>query len=133
MMGETISVRVTNELSCALTVYTTRAKDPTDPPSTDPAAYVPIYTSIGTVPANGTATLDTGEVLSRVVIAREEDDFPIKLFVTEIFGPSVQPVTVEASDLTNTQAAFSFYKDHIAQPYSPLALQFNEIVLHPGN
>ncbi|TWI42436.1 hypothetical protein IP92_05412 [Pseudoduganella flava] len=132
-MADTISIHVTNTLPQALTVYTTTTPPVSDPPSTDPDAYTPIYTVLGTVAANSENTLDTGTLLSRIVIARQSDSFPVKLFVPDILGPLTQPVSVGTADLDGTTAALKFYNDYIAQPYSPVALQFNEIVLDSAN
>lgn len=132
-MSDTISVQVTNTLGFPLNVYITTAPSPPTPPSTDPAAYAQTYTLIGTVPANETVVLDTGTLLARLVITQEIGDFPVKLFVTSILGAPVQPVTIAQADLNNTAASFQFYQDYIAQPYSPVSLQFNEIVLAPQN
>src|SRR5258706_11334348 len=103
MTSSSISVAIANRLGVELTVYTTTSKPTSDPPSTNPADYYPIYTRIGTVPANGSNTLDTGATLSRLVITRSTDDFPVKLFVPDILGDTTQPVTVAAIDQTGVE------------------------------
>jgi hypothetical protein len=67
------------------------------------------------------------------VITRQSDEFPVKLFVPNVLGPTTQGVTVAAADLNGTTTALRFYKDLVAQPYSPVSLQFNELLLDAGN
>ncbi len=132
-MATSISVQVTNQLPNPLTVYTKTTKPVSDPPSTDPADYTPIYTRLGSVPANGAQTLDTGTLVSNLVITRANDDFPVKYFVPDILGPPTQPVAVGGVDLSSAGNAWRFYMDLMAQPYSPVALQFHELLLDPVN
>src|ERR1043165_2473716 len=110
MASDSISVAVTNQLGVPLTVYTTASKPPGTPPSTNPADYYPVYTKIGTVPAAGSATIDTGATLSRLVITQSADDFPVKLFVPDILGAATQPVTVTSADQNATKDALNFYR-----------------------
>lgn len=129
-----ISVAFTNQLPVELVVYLTTSATPvSNPPSTSPSAYAPVYTVLGTVPANGTATLNTGTLSSRLVIARQSDTFPVKLFSPDPMGAMTQAVTVQASDLANLEACWSFYKFFVSQPYAPLSLQVNAVLLNNPN
>jgi hypothetical protein len=109
-------------------VYTTMSKSPTNPPSTNPADYIPTYTELGTVAANGTGNFTTPDPIARVVIARASDQFPLKLAIVMALQPSSQTITIAPADETTAESGWTFYKQYSSQPYDPVALNFNQLV-----
>ncbi|MFP5514183.1 MAG: hypothetical protein ACLGJC_13980 [Alphaproteobacteria bacterium] len=125
-----IPVTVTNQLSFPLVVYSTvTPTPPSSPPSTNPADYLPVYTQIATVPANGAQSFTTPNALCRMVISRASDDFPLQLFIPSILAASAA-TTVAQTDLQTCQSVLSFYQQVMSQPYAPASLQFNELFVN---
>jgi hypothetical protein len=120
---------VDNSYGQSVTVYLTTCQPVSDPPSTDSSAYLPIYTSLGTV-ESGSGSFSTSEPIARVVIARSADQFPLKLAVVDALNPPTQSVTVASADEAVTDSCWTFYKSFASQPYSPVALQFNDLILN---
>jgi len=120
---------VDNSYGQPVTVYLTTCQPVSDPPSTDASAYLPIYTSLGNV-ESGSGSFSTSEPIARVVIARASDDFPLKLAIVDALNPPTQSVSVASADEAITDSCWTFYKSFASQPYSPVALQFNALVLN---
>ena len=93
-MGAAYPIKVQNNYGAAVKVYTTMSNAPTNPPSTNPEDYVPIYTLIGTVAANTTGNLTTDEAIARVVITRQSDEFPLKVSVVNVLTSGSQNITL---------------------------------------
>lgn len=127
-MTDSYPIQITNSTDLALDVYTTMSTAPTDPPSTNPADYVPVYTLVGSVAANGSATLNAGEALARVVVVRHDDQFPLKVVATNVLIPSSNQIQLSGADTQIAASGWSFYESFASQPYSPQSLQFAALV-----
>lgn len=127
-MANPTTVTVDNQLNKDVVVYTITAHHPVDPNNLTPSDLITVYTKVGTVPANTKKDLTLQEVLNRLAICRAQDDFPVKVFIPPILASS-SSVTVTTQDENACNNALAFYKSYQAQPYSPLAVQFTEIVL----
>lgn len=127
----TQQVTVTNELAYALNVYDTFSKEPPDVvPSLNAADYYPVYTLIGTIPANSDGTtIHTIRTLSRLVITAKSSDFPLHLFVPPLFHDKTK-VTISQKDEDSAKEAKRFYVEVMSQPYSPVTLQYRGFLLH---
>lgn len=127
------SVTVNNELDYELTVFSTFSRTvPNNVLSTQAIDYYPVYTSLGTIPSQskgGKGMVHTIEPVSRLVITEKNGNFPLKLFVPNIFDNSPQ-VTVNQEDENKAKEAKKFYFDILSQPYAPLTLQYRELLLH---
>ena len=126
-------VTVNNALDYELTVFSTFSKTlPKDELSFNAEDYYPIYTSLGTIPSQsqgGKATVQTIEAISRLVITKKNGNFPLKLFVPNIFDNNPE-VTVSQQDEDKAQEAKRFYFNILSQPYAPLTLQYRELLLN---
>jgi hypothetical protein len=121
-------ITVNSSYGEALNVYTTMSNAPTNPPSTNPADYVPVYTLLGSVAANGSGNFTTDEPIARVVITRQSDEFPLKVSVADALTPSSSTISLDASDVTTALSGWTFYQGTVSQPYSPTALNFAAMV-----
>ncbi|WAS91141.1 hypothetical protein [Nannocystis punicea] len=124
----TYPIQVTSTVGEALNVYTTMSQAPTNPPSSDPADYVPTYTLLGTVPANGVGNFTTDEPIARVVVTRQANEQPVKVSVADALTPGSGSISVAPADLTVAQAGWTFYQNFSSQPFSPVALEFSALV-----
>ena len=79
---------------------------------------------------SGTGSFSTSEPIARVVIARSSDQFPLKLAVVDAMNPPTQSVTVAQADEAITDSCWTFYQSFASQPFSPVALQFNDLILN---
>ncbi len=124
-----IPVTIVNQLDLALTVYNavTPSPPPSAPPSTDAATYQAVHTPIGSVPANGQATLTAPAAICQLVICGAEDQFPLQQFITPILATAAT-TTVTATDRQQCQQVHGFIQQLFAQPYAPVALQFNALL-----
>lgn len=126
-------VTVNNALDYELTVFSTFSKTlPKDDPSLNASDYYPIYTSLGTIPSEsqgGKATVQTIEAISRLVITKKNGNFPLKLFVPNIFDNNPE-VTVSQQNEDEAHEAKRFYFNILSQPYAPLTLQYRELLLN---
>lgn len=127
-MASSLPIQVTNATSLALNVYSTMSPAPTDPPSTDPAAYKPVYTLLGSVAANGTGNFVSDAAIARIVITRAADEFPLKLAVASSFTPGSGAIQLADADVTVAQAGWSFYQGFASQPFAPVSLGFTDLV-----
>src|SRR5262249_37627469 len=123
-MITSLPIHVISTYGKSIIVYTTESNAPTNPPSTNPDDYIPIYTNLGTGAANGSGSFTPPDPLARIVIARESDEFPVKLAVADALDPSTQTITVSDSDEVIATSGWTFYQQFASQPYSPLALDF---------
>ncbi|WP_258184517.1 hypothetical protein [Vibrio splendidus] len=127
-------VTIANELSEDLIVYTTIDNSQIDPNTLKPEDFEQTYTQIGTVKGNSSTSIDIGTALARLVFARSNDQFPVGLWVPNILSPSgSQSYTVTKQSEDSSQQAWDFYKMYVADPYAPISLQFNEILLNADN
>lgn len=127
-------VTIINDLNEDLIVYTTIDNSHIDPNTLKPEDFQQTYTQIGTVKGNASANINIGEALARLVFARSSDQFPVGLWVPNIIAPSgTQSYKVTSGSEESSKQAWAFYKKYIAEPYSPVALQFNEILLNADN
>ncbi|MCR4470417.1 hypothetical protein [Burkholderia sp. SCN-KJ] len=124
----TYPINITSTYGAAVNVYTTMSPTPTNPPSTDPSAYIPTYTLLGSVPADGTGHFTTDEPIARVVITRQTDEFPLKVAVAEALTPGSQMIPLAQADADIAQAGWNFYRNTVSQPFAPMALNFNALV-----
>jgi hypothetical protein len=121
-------IEVASTYGEAINIYTTMSKAPTNPPSTDPAAYLPIYTLVGQVGPNGVFVVDNDEPIARVVITRQSDDFPLKVAVMSALSPGSGDIELSASDAATAESGWTFYKQFASQPSSPTSLGFAQLV-----
>ncbi|MCY4045183.1 MAG: hypothetical protein OXE99_08885 [Cellvibrionales bacterium] len=127
-------VTIRNRLTVPLDVYSTVEKPVTDTHDLHPEDFEQHYTKIGSIPAEGSSEINLSVALARLVMARATDQFPVALWVPDILAPSgTQRFTVTEAMQSASNQAFAFYKHYIAEPYSPLSLQFNDILLNPAN
>src|SRR5262245_26351296 len=127
-MATTYPINVNSTYGNPVVVYTTLSNAPTNPPSTNPADYIPTYTELGTVAANGSGQFTTPASIARVVIARASDQFPLKLVMVNALHPDSQTITIAAADETTAASGWTFYQQYASQPFSPVALNFNQLV-----
>ncbi|GEM77083.1 hypothetical protein [Vibrio sagamiensis] len=127
-------VTIINDLAEELIVYTTIGNNDVDPNNLKPEDLQQTYTKIGTVKGNASASINIDEALARLVFARSDNQFPVGLWVPNFFAPSgTQSYTVTSESEEASNQAWAFYKMYIAEPYSPIALQFNEVLLNSDN
>lgn len=127
-MAATYSIQVNNTTTEALDVYTTMSPAQTDPPSTNPADYVPTYTFLGTVAASDNSSFNTSEALARVVVTRHSDQFPLKVAVSNALIPGSNLIDLGNTDVSVATSGWSFYQSFASQPYSPVSLNFATLV-----
>jgi hypothetical protein len=129
----TQTVTLQNQLDIPICVYSTFSKAA---PSTTPSLcindYYPVYTRLTEIAAQSTATFETIETISRLVITQSTNQFPIKLYIPDFMDPTPSTKIV-LQDKLSCQQAWKFYQFYLSQPYSPLAVQFNEILLTEKN
>lgn len=129
----TQTVTLQNHLEIAVCVYSTFSKVvPNTTPSLCANDYYPIYTRLTEIAAQSSATFETIETLSRLVISQSSNQFPIKLYVPDFMDPTPS-ANITVQDQLSCQQAWKFYQFYLSQPYSPLAVQFNEILLTEKN
>ena len=122
-----IPVTISNQLSVPLVVYNSVTTTPVaTPPSSNASDYLPVYTQVATIPANGTTTFANPDILSRLVICEASNDFPVQVFIPPFLAASAS-TTVTESDLQDCQNLWTFYQQLFANPYSPESVQFNEL------
>lgn len=124
----TYPIQVASTYAEALKVYTTVSQAPTQPPSSDPSAYVQTYTLLGTVPPNGAGNFTTNEPIARVVVTRQSDEFPVKVSVVSALTPGSGSISVAPADVAVAQAGWTFYQSFMSQPFSPVSLEFSALV-----
>lgn len=127
-MAATYPIQVNNTTAEALDVYTTMSPAQTDPPSTNPADYVPTYTLLGSVAANDNASFSTSEALARVVVTRHSDQFPLKVAVSNVLISGSNLIDLGSADVSIATSGWSFYQSFASQPYSPVSLNFAALV-----
>lgn len=127
-MAATYSIQVSNTTTEVLDVYTTLSPAQTDPPSTNPADYVPTYTFLGTVAASDNNSFNTSEALARVVVTRHSDQFPLKVAVSNALTPGSNQIGLSNTDVSVATSGWSFYQSFASQPYSPVSLNFAALV-----
>lgn len=125
-----LTITVANQLDVPLIVDSTTPPSTIVLPTTFPGGYAPIYIEGAVMQPHDTATLHGGPPGLRSVALRQSDHFPVKVFVQETDG---QTFTVTPDDLAAAEAALRFYRDYCSQPFSPVARQFNDVVLDPKN
>lgn len=124
-------IQIINECGFSINVYNTFVKNlPTaNEISTNVYDYWETYTLLGIVPANTSKAIALIEpALSRLVITRKGDEFPILLYMFDLplsdsEGP---PLTVTEQELTQCQAAWRFYRFLRSQPYAPLSILYHQ-------
>ena len=121
-------VNVINQFNEDLNIYTFTV--PSGATTNDPSTMYPIYTLVGSAPANQTTvyTPPASEPLQYLNFARVSDGQPLASTVTNILNDST--ITITSGDLTKSQTAFAFYQAYVGSPYSPTSLQINEIILN---
>ncbi|UWF52022.1 hypothetical protein NYP20_14085 [Pseudomonas sp. N3-W] len=127
-MAATYSIQVNNATAEPLDVYTTLSPAQTDPPSTNPADYVPTYTLLGTVAAKDNSSFNTSEALARVVVTRHSDQFPLKVAVSNVLIPGSNVIDLGNADVNVATSGWSFYQSFASQPFSPESLSFAALV-----
>jgi hypothetical protein len=127
-MTTTNHFTVNNNLNKSVVVYTTITNVNPDSPSTNPEDYIPVYTHMGTISANGSKDFQTDEAIARVVVVRESDQLPVKVSVAAEWDPGSQTFSVESTDEEVGESSWHFYQNYASQPYNPVSLQFNELV-----
>lgn len=129
----TQTVTLQNQLDISVCVYSTFSQmASTAKPSLCAQDYYPIYTRLTEISAHSTATFETIETLSRLVITQSSNQFPVKLYIPDFMDP-MPATTVTVQDQQSCQQVWKFYQFYLSQPYSPLAVQFNEILLTEKN
>lgn len=124
-------IQVINECSFPINVYNTFVKNPPTAAeiSTNVYDYWETYTLLGDVPANTSKTIALIEpALSRLVVTRKEDEFPILLYMFDPPFPGTEgaPLKVTEQELTQCQSAWSFYRFLRSQPYAPLSILYHQ-------
>ncbi|PZN81754.1 MAG: hypothetical protein DM484_07695 [Candidatus Methylumidiphilus alinenensis] len=124
-------VTLDNQLDVDLLVFNTTMANPptTGTPSTDAADYQAIYTLCCQVKALGKQVFQAPEALSRLVICRASDNFPLQLFIPPLLS-DFSLTTITQADVDQCQQMFLFYQQVMGQPYSPEVLQFSELFLN---
>lgn len=118
-----------NEIT--LNIYSTFTETPpSDQPSTDTQDYQPVYTQIGTLAPGKSASFSTPYIEARIVFTRSSDDFPVALAIIDSFESPDPTITVTDYDLAVTTEGWGFYQNYTSQPYSPVSLQFTDLVLN---
>lgn len=129
-MSSSYTIKLNSTYSKGFDVYESKSPSIANPPSTDPASAVPTYTKL--VSSNGAVPFDTSldgsEFITRLVIVRSSDQFPIKVAIVDQLDPSTQTVTLSDADETTAESGWTFYKSFCSQPYAPASLAFTSMV-----
>lgn len=125
------TLSIDNTCGFEICVYNTFVQNPPSAQriSTNAYDYWETYTLLAEIPAKSTKRVTLQEpALSRLVITRKEDEFPLllHLFDPPLPGAETSLITVVEQDLTQCQAAWSFYRFLRTQPYAPLSLIYYE-------
>src|SRR5687768_5769097 len=105
-MADTNLVHIDNKYNQRLDIYSYEV--PAKATASDPNTLYPIYSKVGSIPANTKQDYTPEKSLVYLSFVRQSDGFPLKSAVTNILTDT--NVTISNSDETAATAAFAFYK-----------------------
>lgn len=127
------AIQVVNDCSFPINIYNTFVENPPTATkiSTNIYDYWETYTLLGEVSSNSSKLIALVEpALSRLVITRKEDEFPILLYMFDPPLPGEEGPSLKVTEqmLTRCQAAWSFYRFLRSQPYAPLSILYHQVL-----
>src|ERR1039457_276062 len=126
---------IDNQYDQALDIFSFEI--PSGASASNPSSLYPTYTKIGSVPANKQQPFAVAPRLQYLEFARQSDGLPLASIILDgsatAPGPTAvttagQTLTINSTNEKAAIAAFAFYKSYKALPYSPNALQVNNII-----
>lgn len=125
-------VQIFNNCNFSINVYDTFSEEkPTSEKdiSTNLYDYWPKYTLIGNVKANDSAEIPLERFISRLVITKEENLFPVSLYVISSDDDDDDKVLHIVEDgFQQCLEAHRFYQLLFSQPYSPVCLEYHALI-----
>ena len=127
---------IDNQYDQALDIFSYEI--PSGASASNPSSLYPTYTKIGSVPANTQQPFAVAPRLQYLEFARQSDGLPLASIILDgsatAPGPTAvttagQTLTINSTNEKAALAAFAFYKSYKALPYSPNALQVNNIII----
>jgi len=116
---------------------------PSGASASNPSTLYPTYTKVGSVPAHSQQKYTPTDSPECLEFARQSDGFPLASIVTSgsaaasaVGATNVSAgssVTITSANEQVANAALAFYKSYKALPYSPNALQVNNIIINAQN
>jgi hypothetical protein len=133
-------LRIVNQYSQALDIFLYDIPSGASP--SNPSSLYPTYTKVGSVPAQTTQTYQPTQPVEYLEFARQSDGMPLASIITGGSAPpgpsavgntSGATVIISLANEKAANAAFAFYKSYKALPYSPNALQVNNVLINNQN